>query len=218
MEEEVVEFNIAHNRKYSIDHLWYQEKDDEKIMVGISEFMGVEIGEVLRVILPQAETVVDEGQDMFSLWTADEKIAFTAPFSGTITEVNGEVEINPDLANDTRYALPIAMAYLEYAGLDNTTANNSSAKDLNNRINAGAGAAIAEERWENVVSNLSGDAATRMENRNEYAAQRTVGTTIDGIIGPNSRTAMREWLSERNITIPQNATDMDLVVLVNENS
>ena len=96
MDEEVVEFNIAHNRKYSIDHLWYQEKDDEKIMVGISEFMGVEIGEVLRVILPQAETMVDEGQDMFSLWTGDEKIAFTAPFSGTITEVNGEVEINPD--------------------------------------------------------------------------------------------------------------------------
>ena len=105
LDEEVVEFNIAHNRKYSIDHLWYQEKDDEKIMVGISEFMGVEIGEVLRVILPQAETVVDEGQDMFSLWTADEKIAFTAPFSGTITEVNGEVEINPDLVNESAYDL-----------------------------------------------------------------------------------------------------------------
>ena len=74
-------------------------------MVGISEFMGVESGEVLRVILPQAETVVDEGQDMFSLWTADEKIAFTAPFSGTITEVNGEVEINPDLVNESAYAL-----------------------------------------------------------------------------------------------------------------
>ena len=72
-------------------------------MVGISEFMGVEIGEVLRVILPQAETMVDEGQDMFSLWTGDEKIAFTAPFSGTITEVNGEVEINPDLVNDSAY-------------------------------------------------------------------------------------------------------------------
>ena len=62
MEEELVEFNIAHNRKYSIDHLWYQEKDDEKIMVGISEFMGVEIGDVLRIILPQAETVVDEAE------------------------------------------------------------------------------------------------------------------------------------------------------------
>ncbi len=74
-------------------------------MVGISEFLGVEIGEVLRVILPQAETVVDEGQDMFSLWTGEEKIAFSAPFSGTITEVNGEVEINPDLVNESAYDL-----------------------------------------------------------------------------------------------------------------
>ena len=104
MDEEVVEFSVAHNRKYSRDHLWYQEKD-ERLMIGVSEFLAVEIGEVLRVILPQAETVVDEGQDMFSLWTADEKIAFTAPFSGTITEVNGEVEINPDLVNESAYDL-----------------------------------------------------------------------------------------------------------------
>ena len=26
MDEEVVEFSVAHNRKYSRDHLWYQEK------------------------------------------------------------------------------------------------------------------------------------------------------------------------------------------------
>ncbi len=136
--------------------------------------------------------------------------------------INIDLVNNPDLANDTQYALPIAMAYLEHAGLDDTTAENSSTKDLNNRINPGANRAIAEDRWDNVVQALrdSGqdEEADRMENRNEYTAQETAGTEVDGIIGPNSRTAMREWLNERNITIPQNATDMDLVVLVNENS
>ena len=136
--------------------------------------------------------------------------------------INIDLVNNPDLANDTRYALPIAMAYLEHAGLNDTAAENSSTKDLNNRINAGADSTIANERWENVVQALrdSGqdEEADRMENRNEYAAQETVDTEVDGSIGPNSRAAMREWLSERNITIPQNATDMDLVVLVNENS
>lgn len=132
--------------------------------------------------------------------------------------INIDLVGNPELANDTRYALPIALAYLEHAGLDETAAANSSAKDLNNRVNSGADAGTAEERWENVVSNLSGDEATRMENRNEYAAQRTVGTTVDGAIGPNSRVAMTTWLNENNVTIPPNATDIDLVVLVNENS
>lgn len=136
--------------------------------------------------------------------------------------INIDLVGNPDLANDTRYALPIAMAYLEHAGLDDTTADNSSAKDLNNRINAGANNTIANERWDNVVQALrdagKDSEANRMENRNEYAAQETVGTAVDGIIGPNSRAAMTTWLTERNITIPPNATDMDLVVLVNENS
>ena len=48
-------------------------------MIGVSEFLRLEIGDVLRVILPQAETEVDEGDGMFSIWTAEEK-AFPAPF------------------------------------------------------------------------------------------------------------------------------------------
>ena len=58
---------------------------------------------MLRVILPQAETEVDEGGSLFSLWTADEKVSLTSPFSGLISDVNGEVEINPDLVNDSAY-------------------------------------------------------------------------------------------------------------------
>ena len=102
MDEEVVEFSVAHNRKYSRDHRWYQEKDD-RLMIGVSEYLAVEIGEVLRVILPQAENEIDEGRDMFSIWTADEKVAFPSMYSGLIAEVNGEVEINPDLVNDSAY-------------------------------------------------------------------------------------------------------------------
>ena len=97
MDDEVVEFSVAHNRKYSRDHLWYQEKD-ERLMIGVSEFLAVEIGEVLRVILPQAEYEIDEGRDMFSIWTAEEKVAFPSQYSGIIAEVNGEVEINPTLS------------------------------------------------------------------------------------------------------------------------
>ena len=49
MDDEVVEFSVAYNRKYSRDHLWYQEKY-ERLMIGVSEYLAVEIGEVLRVM------------------------------------------------------------------------------------------------------------------------------------------------------------------------
>ena len=73
MDEEVMEFGIAHSRKYSRDHLWYQEKDD-RLVIGISDFLSAEIGEVLRVILPHAETEIDEEMNLFSIWTAEEKL------------------------------------------------------------------------------------------------------------------------------------------------
>lgn len=99
-----MEFGIAHSRKYSRDHLWYQEKDD-RLVIGISDFLAADIGEVLRIILPHAETEVDEEQNLFSIWTAEEKFTFPSPFAGEIAEVNGEVEINPDLVNDSPYDL-----------------------------------------------------------------------------------------------------------------
>ena len=102
MDDDIIEFSIAQDRKYSRDHLWFQQKE-QKLMIGVSEFMRFEIGDILRVILPQAETEVDEGGSLFSLWSADEKISLVSPFSGVISDVNGEVEINPDLVNDSAY-------------------------------------------------------------------------------------------------------------------
>ena len=104
MDEEVMEFGIAHSRKYSRQHLWYQEKDD-RLVIGLSDYLAADIGEILRVILPHAETEVDEEQNLFSIWTAEEKFTFPSPFAGEIAEVNGEVEINPELVNDSPYDL-----------------------------------------------------------------------------------------------------------------
>ena len=99
MDEETVEFNVAHNRKYSTDHLWYQEKDD-RLMIGVSEFLRLEIGDILEVKLRQAETEIDKGDFMFSVVTETERMPFPTPFSGLIAEVNGEVESNPELVNE----------------------------------------------------------------------------------------------------------------------
>jgi hypothetical protein len=53
-----MEFGIAHDRKYSRDHLWFQEKDD-RLVVGISDYLASEIGDILRVILPHSNTEID---------------------------------------------------------------------------------------------------------------------------------------------------------------
>ncbi len=43
------EFSIAHDRKYTLEHLWLQALDDkaESVKIGISEFVRAEYGEIV---------------------------------------------------------------------------------------------------------------------------------------------------------------------------
>ena len=51
------EFSIAHDRMYTLEHLWLQVLDEDKddgttsIKIGISEFLMAEYGEVIQAVL-----------------------------------------------------------------------------------------------------------------------------------------------------------------------
>ena len=53
------EFSIAHDRKYTLHHLWVQvlddDEDDMTVKLGISEFIRAEYGDILRVVLSKPE-------------------------------------------------------------------------------------------------------------------------------------------------------------------
>ena len=51
------EFSIAHDRKYTLEHLWLQALDDkgESVKVGISEFIRAEYGDIVRAVLTRPE-------------------------------------------------------------------------------------------------------------------------------------------------------------------
>jgi len=100
--DEIQEFSVAHKRRYSKNHLWYQEKDD-RTTIGVTDFISKEKGEVLRVVLPHAGVEVDVDEELFSIDFESGTVIFRSLFSGEIVEVNGEVEINPELVDDSPY-------------------------------------------------------------------------------------------------------------------
>ena len=56
-DSDYAEFSIAHDRLYTLDHLWMQVLDEDKdegttsIKIGLSEFLMAEFGEVIQVVL-----------------------------------------------------------------------------------------------------------------------------------------------------------------------
>ena len=128
---------------------------------------------------------------------------------------------NPDyMQNRPDVMIAVSLAFLKDKNLDQ---GDLSAGKMANIIGHGGGATEAISRWNAVIQDLqtSGNEtlASDMQLNNEYAAQRVVGTSVDGIIGTNSRDAMRAWLqrSPRNINAPEEISDLDLVRMVNEN-
>ena len=73
--------------------------------MSLDDLIGIRKGDILEVKLRQAETEIDKGDFMFSVVTESERMPFPTPFSGLIAEVNGEVESNPELVNESAYDL-----------------------------------------------------------------------------------------------------------------
>tara|TARA_B100001093_G_scaffold336482_1_gene321323 strand:+ start:2909 stop:4378 length:1470 start_codon:yes stop_codon:yes gene_type:complete len=129
---------------------------------------------------------------------------------------------NPDyMQNRPDVMIATSLAFLKDKGLDQ---GELSARKMAKIIGHGGGTDEAISRWNDVIQALqtSGNEtlANEMQLNNEYAAQRVVGTSVDGIIGTGSRGAMRTWLQNppRNINAPEEITDLDLVRMVNENA
>ena len=70
---------------------------------------------------------------------------------------------------------------------------------------------------DNIEKTPEGEVLDELELNNEFAAQRKAGTSVDGDIGPDSRGAFEEWLTKAGISFSDNASDLELVRLVNSN-
>ena len=109
MDEEVVEFNIAHNRKYSIDHLWYQEKGSKDAgarLLGLNKIDLLEGNNFLDLTSTitslkseQLEITVGSGDDILWLSDADETIN-TGNGNDLITLNGGSDNLKTGLGND----------------------------------------------------------------------------------------------------------------------
>ncbi len=111
MADDVIEFRIDTGRYYSLDHIWFLKIED-RYTIGISDFLQAELGEILRIDMPnssQNETdtdahwKVETGDDLIAIISSKDKITFAAPFSADVVEVNGEVVNNPEIVNDDPY-------------------------------------------------------------------------------------------------------------------
>ena len=123
---------------------------------------------------------------------------------------------SPELVNDNKYALPVALAFLEVKGITPDTIDELGPYKMTRIMNPGD-VSGAKDRWSEVTDLLTGDALEKAQNSDEKTAQLKVGVETDGIIGNKSVAAFKKWLSDAGINFDSSYTPYDLVRLVNAN-
>ncbi len=93
---------IKKDIKYLESHEWVKVKGDIAL-VGISDHAQESLGEIVYVEIPETGTEVSKGDEVTTIESVKAASSIYAPVSGTITEVNAELEDAPEKVNQDPY-------------------------------------------------------------------------------------------------------------------
>ena len=94
--------NNPDNLFYTKEHEWVNLKEN-KAVIGITDYAQGQLGDVIFIEFPKVGQEVNAG-DVFGEVEAVKTVSeLYAPLSGTIIELNEELENSPDLVNNDPY-------------------------------------------------------------------------------------------------------------------
>ena len=94
--------NFPDNLRYTKDHEWIRLDGDEAV-IGITDFAQRELGDIVYVEIETVGKQLNAG-DVFGTVEAVKTVSdLYLPVSGTVTEVNPDLNANPELVNTDPY-------------------------------------------------------------------------------------------------------------------
>jgi glycine cleavage system H protein len=94
--------NVPEDLRYSSDHEWLRVEADQ-VRVGITDFAQDNLGDVVFVQVPEVGAHVTAGESFGEIESTKSVSDLYAPVSGTVVEVNTELESTPELVNRDPY-------------------------------------------------------------------------------------------------------------------
>lgn len=88
--------------RYSKEHEWVKVEGD-KVRIGISDFAQEELGDIVFVELPEVGDTITVDEPFGSVESVKTVSELYAPISGTVVEVNGDLDDNPEYVNESPY-------------------------------------------------------------------------------------------------------------------
>jgi glycine cleavage system H protein len=85
---------------FSEDHEWVLLEEDGTATIGITDFAQQQLGDLVYIELPEVDHEMEQGDTVCVIESVKAASDLIAPISGTVIEVNEELEDEPELVND----------------------------------------------------------------------------------------------------------------------
>ena len=94
---------IIEGLKYSESHEWVKVEGNIAV-IGVSDFAQAEMGDITYVDMPEVDDTVEAGEEFGALESVKASSELISPVSGTVVEVNQQLEDAPEMVNEDAYA------------------------------------------------------------------------------------------------------------------
>jgi glycine cleavage system H protein len=95
-------YDVPEGLYYSKDYEWVKVEGD-KVRVGITDYAQKQLREIVYVELPETGTAIAQNEPYGTVESVKAVSDLVAPLSGTIVEVNEEVQSKPEILNEDPY-------------------------------------------------------------------------------------------------------------------
>ncbi|HEX2955179.1 MAG TPA: glycine cleavage system protein GcvH [Bacillota bacterium] len=90
---------VPKNLIYSEEHQWIKKTDNNRVIIGITDYGQNELGDIVFVDLPAVGQKISMGENIFSIESVNSAKEFSSPVSGEVMEVNDDLQYSPEFVN-----------------------------------------------------------------------------------------------------------------------
>ena len=94
---------VPDNLYYTKEHEWVKQESEEVVSVGITDYAQNALTDIVYIELPEDQGDVEEGEEFAIVESVKSASSIFAPLSGTIIEVNNDLDDAPELMNNDPY-------------------------------------------------------------------------------------------------------------------
>jgi glycine cleavage system H protein len=86
--------------KYSTDHEWVELKEEDEVVIGITDFAQEQLGDLVYIELPSIGDEIACGDNISVIESVKAASDLIAPVSGEVVDVNNQLEDEPELVSE----------------------------------------------------------------------------------------------------------------------